>query len=91
MRLVSMIVGAGMIAAAATAAYADSLTSRVLVWNPAKNTITFADRTQMEVSSNLVPEDLQPGDEVTVLFNSDENGVNAIYQIVISQPAQQTQ
>lgn len=86
MRLVSMIVGAGIIAAAATAAYADSLTSRVLEWNPAKSTITFADRTQMQVSSDLVPADLQPGDEVTVLFNSDEDGVSAVYGIVINKP-----
>jgi len=82
-----MIVAAGTLAAAATAAYADSLTSRVLEWNPAQSTITFADQTQMQVSPDLVPADLQPGDEVTVLFNSDEDGVNAVYEVVITKPA----
>lgn len=89
MKLLSMLVAAGTLAAATTA-YADTLTSRVLGWNPAKSTITFADRSQMQVSPDLVPGDLQPGDEVTVLFNSDEDGVNAIYKITINALAMPT-
>lgn len=86
-----MITAAGIVAAAATAAYADMQTQRIIEWNPAKKTITFADRTKMIVDPQIIPQDLKAGDEVTVEYRSTEDGVVAVYSVAITKPAQQTQ
>ena len=45
----------------------------------------------MTLEPDLIVEDLQPGDEVTVLFESAEDGVDQIYELTVRKPADESE
>jgi hypothetical protein len=82
----ALFVAAGLLAAALTPAFADSVTTVVADWDSATRTITLDDRSQfadMPVTI-AVPKDLQTGQEITVDYYADEDGIQAINSITIN-------
>lgn len=83
MRHGSMILAAGMLIATGTFATAETLTTRVLDWDPVDRMITFEGDMQMQVNPDIAIEELGAGDQVTVLFEENEEGVDEVYQLTI--------
>lgn len=86
MRLVSMILAAGIFASTTTAAVAETLTARVIEWNPLDRAITFDDQTELFFLEGVPVEGLRVGSMVMVVFYREEDGFGFIQQIVISNP-----
>lgn len=82
----ALFVAAGLVAAGLTPAFADSVTAAVAEWNQATRTITLEDRSQFAdmPATVTVPPELQPGDEITVDYYADEDGIQAINAITIN-------
>jgi hypothetical protein len=91
MKLTSMFLGAGILAAATTGAYAENLTSRVLDWNPVDQIITFADGIEMSLQEDLAPTGLKSGDDVAIVFEGSgvEGVMDAVHEITIMDRSQE--
>jgi hypothetical protein len=82
MRHASLILAAGMLAASASTASAETLTSRIVGWNSTERIVTFVGERQMQVDTGAKTESLAPGAEVSVMFGPDANGRDVIYEVL---------
>jgi hypothetical protein len=79
----ALFVAAGLLAA--SPALADSVTAAVTDWNPATRTITLEDRSQFaDIAATVAVPTLKSGDEITVDYYADEDGVQAITAITVN-------
>ena len=85
MTLRALFVAAGLCAAGLTPAAADSVTASVTHWDAANRTITLEDHSKFsDIPATVsIPADLKTGDEVTVDFQGDENGIAAYNSVTI--------
>jgi hypothetical protein len=81
----ALFVAAGLFAAGFTPALADSVTAAVTEWNQAARTLTLEDRSQFAdiPATVVVPPQLKAGDQITVDYYADEDGIQAINAITI--------
>lgn len=85
--LLGAVVGACVFAAPA---FADSITSRIVSWNPHTHQLTLSDRSQFNLDPKQVtlPETFTPGDTVEISYAGGEDGVSAIHSVTVT-PANQ--
>ena len=75
---------AGLLAAGP--AFADSVTAAVTEWNASTRTITLEDRSQFaDIPATVAVPPLQAGDQITVDYYADEDGIQAINSITVNQ------
>lgn len=81
----ALFVAVGLCAAGLTPAVADSVTATVTHWDAANRTITLEDHSKFaDIPATVsVPADLKIGDEVTVDFQGDEDGIAAYNSVTI--------
>jgi predicted Zn-dependent protease len=82
----ALLVAAGLLAATLTPAFADSVTAVVADWDQVTRSITLEDRSQFaDIPAEVtVPKELQTGQEITVDYYADEDGIQAINAITIN-------
>ncbi len=79
----ALFLAAGLLAAGP--AFADSVTAAVTEWNAATRTITLEDRSQFAaIPATVAVPALKAGDEITVDYYADEDGVQAINAITVT-------
>ncbi len=91
MKMRVLLVAAGLLAASAAPVLADSVTAKVLNWDPSGRTITLQDNSQfMDIAPAVaVPADLTTGDRVTVSYadKPEMDGVQTVTAVVIVTPS----
>jgi hypothetical protein len=82
----ALLAGCGLLVASFSPAFADNVTASVNAWDPVTRTITLEDFSQFaEIPATVaVPSSLKAGDEVTIDFESTEDGYQAINSININ-------
>jgi hypothetical protein len=81
----ALFVAAGLLAAAFTPAFADSVTAVVADWDSATRIITLEDKSQFaDIPKTVSVPDLKPGDEVTVDYLAAEDGVESYNSITVT-------
>jgi hypothetical protein len=85
MKTRALLVAAGLLAASAAPAFADSLTANVKDWDSASRTITLQDNSQFaDIAPTVaVPVALKSGDVITVSYESDWDGQQAVNSITL--------
>jgi len=80
------LLAAGLLAASIAPAFADSVSAVVSAWDPASRTITLEDRSQFAAipETTSVAPSLKAGDQITVDYYADEDGIQAIEAITIN-------
>lgn len=70
-----------------TAAFADTVVSTVKIWNPGAKQLTLRTGEIFPVDPAKIPmpESLKTGDKIQINYKSDDNGVTAIYSIVLAE------
>jgi len=76
----ALLIAAGLLAASAVPAFADSVTAKVKDWDAASRTITLQDNSQFaDIAPTVaVPAALKSGDRVTVNYEVDWDGQQAV-------------
>jgi len=81
----ALLVAGGLLIASFSPALADSVTANVAEWNATTRTITLEDRSQFaDIPAEVTVPPLQAGDEVTVDYYADEDGIQAINAITVN-------
>lgn len=82
----TFLVGCSLLAASFSPALADSMTGSVRAWDSVARTITLDDQSQFaNIAKDVaVPHDLKEGDEITVDYYADEDGIQAIHSIMLN-------
>jgi hypothetical protein len=85
----ALLVAAGLLAASTVPAFADSVTANVKDWDSASRTITLQDNSQFaDIAPTVtVPAALKSGDLVTVSYEVDWDGQQAINSITLDSAA----
>lgn len=81
MRHALTVLSAGILAALTTTAAAETITSRILDWNPDAGVLTLEGDREMSLDPSISMEGFEPGEEVTVLFEIDEDGYERVTRI----------
>ena len=81
-----LLIAGGLLVASLSPALADSVTAGVTAWDATSRTITLEDKSQIIniPAAVTVPQDLKAGDNVTVDFEGDENGIAKINSVTIN-------
>jgi hypothetical protein len=80
----ALLIAGGLLVASLSPALADQVTAKVTDWNSATRTITLDDRSQFaNIAKDVAVPDLKAGDDVTINYQGDEDGIQAINSIVI--------
>jgi hypothetical protein len=81
----TLLLAGGLLAASLSPAFADSVTATVTNWDATSRTITLEDFSQFAaIAATVAVPNLKAGDEVTVNYEGDENGVSAINGITVT-------
>jgi hypothetical protein len=84
MTLRALLVGAGLLVASFSPALADQVTAVVTDWNATTRTITLDDQSQFaSIPNEVAVPDLKAGDEVTIIYQADEDGIQAINSVTL--------
>ena len=84
MKTHAFFVGLGLLAASMAPALADSMTAKVISWDPAERTITFEDFSQFaSIPKEVAVPDIKAGDVVTVDYEALDNGYDTINSVTI--------
>ena len=72
-----------VLAALSSAALADTVTAKVKLWDPAKKQLILSSGEVFPIdpAKTEMPADLAPGDTVKIDYQSNDNGVTAIYDV----------
>jgi hypothetical protein len=86
MTLRALTVATGLFALSMTPAMADAVTAAVAEWDAAKRTLTLEDQSQFTniPAAIAIPNDLEPGMEVTVDYNGTEDGVASYNSVTVN-------
>ena len=80
----ALLIAGGLLVASFSPTLADQVTARVTDWNPATRTITLDDQSQFaNIAKDVAVPDLKAGDDVTIKYQADEDGIQAIDSITI--------
>ena len=81
----ALFAAAGLLAAGLSPAFADSVTAAVAEWDATSRTITLEDRSQFADSpAKVTVPAIKSGDQITVDYLGDENGVSEITAITVN-------
>jgi hypothetical protein len=84
MALRALLAGAGLLVASFSPALADQVTAIVTDWNATTRTITLDDQSQFaNIAKEVAVPDLKAGDEVTIIYQADEDGIQAINSVTL--------
>lgn len=84
MTIRALLVGTGLLVATFSPALADQVTATVTDWNAATRTITLDDQSQFaNIPEEVAVPDMKAGDEVTINYEADEDGVLAINSVTV--------
>ena len=85
MKTRALLVGVGLLAASFGPALADNVTAAVDNWNAASRTLTLEDKSQFSnIAKEVAVPEVRAGDQVTVNYYGDEDGVQEIYSITVN-------
>ena len=80
----ALFVAAGLLVASFSPALADTVTATVTGWDAAERTITLDDQSQFaNIPDTVIVPSLKEGDEITVQFDADEDGIQAINSVTV--------
>ena len=80
----ALLIAGSLLVASFCPALADEVTAKVTDWNPATRTITLEDQSQFaNIAKDVAVPDLQAGDEVTIKYQADEDGIQAINSVTV--------
>ncbi len=80
----ALLIAGGLLVASFSPALADQVTATVIDWNAATRTITLDDQSQFaNIAKTVTVPDLKAGDEVTIKYQADEDGIQAINSITV--------
>jgi hypothetical protein len=84
MTIRALFVGTGLLVASFSPAFADQVTAIVTDWNATTRTITLDDQSQFaNIAKEVAVPDLKAGDEVTIKYQADEDGIQAIDSVTL--------
>lgn len=84
MTIRALLVGTGLLVASFSPALADQVTAIVTDWNATTRTITLDDQSQFaSIPKEVAVPDLKAGDEVTIVYQADEDGIQAINSVTL--------
>jgi hypothetical protein len=87
MKTRTLLVAAGLLAVSVAPALADSVTAKVLNWDPSNRTITLQDHSQfMNIAPSVaVPSQLIAGDSITVKYAEvpESDGVQSVSSVTL--------
>jgi hypothetical protein len=85
MKTRAFFVGCCLLLASLGPALADSVTATITAWDATGRTITLEDQSQFAaIPKEVAVPDLKAGDQVTVDYYADEDGVQAINSITLT-------
>jgi len=85
MKTRALLVSVGLLAASFGPAIADNVTAAVDNWDAASRTLTLEDKSQFSnIAKEVAVPDLKAGDQVTVDYYADEDGIQAINSITVN-------
>jgi hypothetical protein len=80
----ALLVATGLLVASFSPDLADQVTATVTDWNATTRTITLDDQSQFaNIAKDVVVPDLKAGDEITIKYQGDEDGIQAIDSITV--------
>ena len=81
----ALLIATGLLVASLNPALADQVTATVTDWNATTRTITLDDRSQFaDIANEVAVPALKAGDEVTIQYQADEDGIQAINSVTVN-------